>query len=290
MNKRLPAWFKQEIPDGITFGMTGLLAGLKVNTVCKEANCPNLTRCFNSRQATFMILGDRCTRSCRFCAVKRSGEGLPAPDSGEPARIAEAVKLLGLTYVVITSVTRDDLTDGGASQFALTVQSIRRVNPATRVELLIPDFLGDITSLKTIAGSGSSLIGHNLETVEALHNLLKPRSNYKVSLRVLTALKKINPLLLTKSSIMLGLGETSKQIIAAMEDLKNVSCDILVLGQYLAPSPEHYPVKEFIPEEEFARYRALGLRMGFRSVLSGPLVRSSYQAQKIYEEAQSCMI
>lgn len=290
MNKRLPPWFKQELPDETTLALSRLLAELRVNTVCKEASCPNLTQCFNLKQLTFMVLGDKCTRGCRFCGVKKEDSSVLGFDHDEPYRINQAVRLLGLSYVVITSVTRDDLTDGGAGVFAETVRLIYQANPGIKVELLIPDFSGNTLSLKTVADSGPVVVGHNIETVESLYGLLKPESNYRISLGVLTALKEINPALLTKSSLILGLGETEDQVLNTMADLRNSSCDILTLGQYLAPSEKHYPIREFIPAESFARYRTLALDMGFKSVLSGPLVRGSYQAQNLYEGLLACTI
>jgi lipoic acid synthetase len=229
-----------------------------------------------------MILGKTCTRNCRFCAVEKSGTGVLDVDNTEPYKISQLVKLVAVDYAVITSVARDDLYDGGAAQFARTIELIHAINRNIKVEVLIPDFLGKIESLKTVINASPSVLAHNIETVPSLYQQLRPQADYQRSLDVLRNTKVLNRDLISKSSIMLGLGETQDEVIQAMQDLRECRCDILALGQYLAPSPEHYPVKEFICIEEFERYREIGLELGFSSVLSGPLVRSSYRAEEVY--------
>lgn len=284
MNNRLPPYFRQEIPDSITLNKLHLLSELNIHTVCQEAKCPNLSHCFKDSRLTFMILGEVCTRNCRFCGVRKSDNKPLAIDLEEPLRIQEAVKKLGLSYTVITSVTRDDLEDGGVRVFAKTVELIHALNRGVNVELLIPDFSGSVASLKTIIDANPSMVAHNIETVKRLYKELKPKSNYQISLDILSKIKELNPSLTTKSSIILGLGETEEEVIHTMEDLRNTDCDILTLGQYLAPSINHYPIKEFINIERFQSYRRIGLALGFKAVLSGPLVRSSYQAEEVYRE------
>ena len=279
----LPDWFKREIPSTeIIEEMKGLsLAG--VGTVCKEARCPNFSECLAERRLTFIILGPVCTRSCRFCAVKKSGTVLEAsPNAGEPARVARTVKEYGITHAVVTSVTRDDLPDGGAAQFAAVVSAIRQSSPEATIELLVPDFNGSRPSLKTVIDSRPDVLAHNMETVPRLYPELRPGADYKRSLALLRDVKSM-PGGCTKSSFMLGLGETEEELLSSMRDLCVVGCDILTLGQYLSPSPSHAPVKEFVTPEKFERLRQSGLKMGFKAVLSGPLVRSSYKAAEVYK-------
>ena len=290
MINRLPAWFKQALPNQVFFKRMRLISDFKLNIVCKSARCPNITDCFRNEQVTFMILGDSCTRNCRFCAVSKSGDGNLAVDDDEPSRIARLVKELGLKFVVVTSVSRDDLLDGGAKQFARVVESIRQADENIKVEVLIPDFLGNITSLETIINSRPPVIGHNIETVERLYKDLRPAALYQLSLAVLAKIKELAPRMITKSSLMLGLGETEEEVITTMKDLRFAGCDILTLGQYLAPSDKHYPVKEFIEIAKFKKYQGLAIALGFKAALSGPKVRSSYQADKLYREASLCMI
>lgn len=285
MKNRLPAWFRQDLPKESALSCMRLLSRRRINTVCKEAHCPNMGSCFNSRQLTLMILGDSCTRNCAFCAVEKAGRKALCLDRDEPERIASLVKSLGLSYAVITSVSRDDLADYGAGHFAQSVESIRRVNPGIGIELLIPDFRGNAVSIRRVVESGPSVIGHNLETVARLYPALRPQAEYRLSLEVLKKIKELAPGLLTKSSLMLGLGEKKEEVAEAMQDLRQSRCDMLTLGQYLAPSQKHYPVREFIAPEQFQRYAELGFRLGFKAVLSGPKVRSSYQADKLFREA-----
>ncbi len=283
---RLPSWFKQEIPEPEVLNLAQILSDSNVHTVCQEAKCPNLGYCFKRRKFTFMILGDTCTRDCFFCAVGKSDNKKALTlDLDEPLRIAEAVKRLGLNYLVITSVTRDDLEDGGASVFARTIALIHGIDSEIKVEVLIPDFQGKIASLKIVLDSNPDLLGHNLETVRRLYQELRPRADYRLSLDILRRIKELRPGLPTKSSLMLGLGETEREVITAMEDLRESLCDILTLGQYLTPSPSHYPIKEFIDIEQFQKYEQIGLGLGFKKVISGPLVRSSYQAEEVFREA-----
>jgi lipoic acid synthetase len=233
-----------------------------------------------------MILGSVCTRSCKFCAVSKSKGQLPEPDKIEPQKIAEAVKDLNITYAVITSVSRDDLDDGGAKQFRDTINAIHKISPSVLIEILIPDFQGKIQSLKSVLEAAPVVIGHNIETVSRLYRYLRPEADYRRSLKVLRSLKQLNSSIATKSSLMLGLSETEDEVIRTMSDLLANGCDILTLGQYLAPSANHEPINEFISPEKFLAYRQTALTMGFKSVLSGPLVRSSFEAEQTYN--QSC--
>lgn len=290
LKNRLPAWFKQDIPDATVRGRMQLLSDFKVNTVCCQARCPNLSFCFKNLKFTFMILGNICTRNCGFCGVRKSEssasvrEGSLGVDLDEPQRVSQIVRILNLKFVVITSVTRDDLSDGGATQFVKTIELIQGIDKNIRIELLIPDFSGNITSLKTVIEAKPSLLAHNIETVKRLYKTLRPKADYQTSLDILRKSKEINPLLITKSSLILGLGESEEEVIYTMQDLRYNQCDILTLGQYLAPSPRHYPVKEFISIEQFQRYRRIGLSLGFKAVLSAPKVRSSYQAEEVFDE------
>lgn len=249
---------------------------LSLHTVCQEAQCPNGGECFARRTATFLILGDTCTRNCTFCAVN-SGRPLP-PDENEPRHLLEAAERLDLEYVVITSVTRDDLPDGGASQFASAVELLRRERPRSQVEVLIPDFRGSQASMRTITTAGPQVINHNVETVPRLYPEVRPQADYARSVNLLSAVKELAPDITTKSGLMLGLGETEPEVTEVMSDLREAGCDLLTIGQYLQPSPEHHPVVRYVPPAEFDRYRQAGLEMGFSAVASAPLVRSSYRA------------
>jgi lipoic acid synthetase len=288
--RRLPAWFRQDIPDETTLKIIHLFSEFGLNSVCQEARCPNITECFKNKEVTFMILGASCTRNCRFCAVDKSEGAVRPIDKDEPYRIAEVVKILGLSYVVITSVSRDDLPDGGAGQFVKTLELIHGLNKDIKIELLIPDFQGKISSVECILAAGPDVLAHNIETVRRLYAELRPKADYQLSLNILSKIKEINPRINTKSSIILGLGESREEVIGTMEDLKKHCCDILTLGQYLAPSVNHYPVKEFISIEQFQEYQDTGIRMGFKVVFSGPKVRSSYQAQELQKELSLCTI
>jgi len=286
MKNRLPVWFKQDIPDSIIFQKLRLLSEFNVHTVCQEARCPNLSNCFKNAKLTFMLLGNTCTRDCRFCGVKKTEANNLGLDKEEPYRISQIVKLLGLTYVVITSVTRDDLADGGAEEFARTIKLIHALDKNIKVEALIPDFSGSTNSIKTVIEAKPCIVAHNLETVKRLYKALRPKASYPISLGILSKAKESSASLITKSSLILGLGETENEVIETMQDLRKAACDILTVGQYLAPSINHYPVEEFINIEQFVRFREIGLNLGFKDVLSGPKVRSSYQAEEVYK---TCM-
>ncbi|HIE58464.1 MAG TPA: lipoyl synthase [Persephonella sp.] len=258
-----------------------MLRKLNLHTVCEEASCPNIGECFSKKTATFMIMGDICTRNCPYCDVNH---GRPKPlDENEPENVANAVKKLGLRYVVITSVDRDDLADGGASHFAKTVKKVREYAPNCQIEVLIPDFQGDLDALNIVVSSKPDVINHNIETVPSLYKILRHRGDYKISLRVLETIKKLDNSILSKSGIMVGLGETKKEIIQVMKDLINVGCDIITIGQYLQPSLKHYPVKKYYTEEEFKELKEIGYSIGFKEVYSGKLVRSSYRAEEVFK-------
>lgn len=258
------------------YKVRNLLRRLDLNTVCEGARCPNLWECFTESTATFMILGNTCTRNCRFCIVAK-GSPLPV-DEKEPKRLARAVKKLGLKHVVITSVTRDDLADGGASQFFQTIVEVRSINPDVVIELLIPDFEGRKRAIKQVLEARPDIIGHNLETVPSLYGKVRPKASYERSLELLKLVKILQPDIYTKSGLMLGLGENEQEIFSVMEDLREIDCDILTMGQYLQPSRFHLEVRRFIPPGEFEKYRRVAEKMGFLFVASGPFVRSSYKA------------
>ena len=286
MNTRLPQWLRQDIPDNDVLGKMRLLAQRKISTVCQQAHCPNISGCFKNHEFTFMILGDICTRNCLYCAVTKSaslkGSDL---DPAEPERIAALKNDIGVEYAVITSVTRDDLSDGGAGEFANTIRCVRSVKKDIDIEALIPDFKGKPESIRMVVEASPSVIGHNLETVRRLYEALRPRASYERSLAVLKMIKETGPGTVTKSSLMLGLGETEEEVIEALRDLRESRCDIIVLGQYLAPSSRHYPVSEFISLEKFEEYRRIALGLGFKAVLSKPKARSSYNAKELYRGA-----
>jgi len=281
MISRLPAWFKQDLPDGSALKNESLFSDSGVHTVCREAKCPNLLRCFKEQRFTFLILGNTCTRNCAFCGVDKAKEKLSL-DQGEPARIQDFVKRFALDYVVITSVTRDDLVDGGAACFAETIRLIHELHRGIEIEILIPDLQGRMESLEHILAAKPQVLAHNLETVKRLYADLRPEADYQLSLNLLNRAKDLSPGVVTKSSLILGLGEREPEVIEAMQDLRVNHCDFLTLGQYLAPSVGHYPVKEFIAPQQFKRYENIALGLGFKAVLAGPLVRSSYQAKEIY--------
>jgi lipoyl synthase len=274
-----PDWLRIKVQSGGNLTeVEEMLKRLSLHTVCEEANCPNLMECFNRRTATFMILGDHCTRNCTFCNVAK---GAPLPvDTGEPARVAGAVRELGLRHVVITSVTRDDLPDGGAGHFAETIREIRSVAPGVTIETLIPDFGGSLPALLTVAKAGPDVLNHNIETVPRLYPEVRPMAGYERSLELLRRVKENNSSMHTKSGMMLGLGETREEVIQSMKDLREASCDFLTLGQYLALSKQHHPVVEYVHPDVFEEYRITGEKMGFRFVASAPLVRSSYLAER----------
>jgi lipoic acid synthetase len=280
-----PKWLRRSLPTGPEYEkIRQLLKSHDLTTVCREAKCPNQFECYGKGTATFMILGERCTRNCRFCAVGHKPESLPDPE--EPERVAEAVVILGLRYAVVTSVTRDDLADGGASFFAETIRALRKRSPKTLVEVLIPDLQGNWQALKTILDAGPDVLNHNIETVAALYPEVRPQAQYRRSLELLRQAKVISPRIPTKSGIMLGFGETHTDVQQTWHDLLAAGCDILTMGQYLQPSADHLPVHRFLPPEEFTELETEALALGFAGVASAPFVRSSYQAEKLYRQAQ----
>jgi lipoic acid synthetase len=272
-----PKWLRVKLPTGENYRtVRGLVDQHKLHTICESGSCPNMGECWGEGTATFMILGNICTRSCGFCAVQT---GKPdAVDEFEPGRVANSVKIMGVKHAVITSVDRDDLKDGGSEIWAQTVRAIRQQSPGTTLETLIPDFAGKWENLQLIIDVAPEIVSHNLETVRRLTKQVRIQAKYDRSLEVLFRLKKGG--MRTKSGVMLGLGESESEVIETMQDLRSVGVDILTLGQYLQPTPKHLPVFEFIEPMQFEKYRILGLEMGFRFVESGPLVRSSYHAEK----------
>lgn len=286
MKKTFPPWIRWRAPDPkMLEQMQTLLADLGLHTVCESAMCPNIGFCYGRKTATFLLLGDVCTRNCRFCAVKK-GRPLPVnPD--EPDAIAEAVRRLGLKYVVITSVTRDDLPDGGAFQFVNIIERLAAGGGHIRVEVLIPDFKGAAGPLGAVVAAGPAVVNHNIETVARLYPEVRPGAGYGRSLRLLSEVKHMQPETITKSGMMLGLGETEEEVHEAMRDLRQAGCDLLTLGQYLRPSAGHHEIGRFIPPGEFSDYGRMALEMGFKGVAAGPLVRSSFKAEALYLEAKT---
>ncbi|KGQ22789.2 lipoyl synthase [Thermus filiformis] len=288
VDRNKPAWIKAPLPTGATYQrLKGLVRDLGLHTVCQEALCPNVGECWAHGTMTIMILGGICTRACKFCAVD-TGNPRGYLDPEEPEKVAEAVAAMGVRYVVLTSVDRDDLPDGGAAHFAATIRAIKRRSPGVLVEALTPDFQGDLKAVETVLEAGLEVFAHNLETVRRLTPRVRdPRARYDQSLQVLAHAKRHRPDVLTKSSLMLGLGEREEEVLEAMRDLRAVGVDILTLGQYLRPTPAHLPVERYVTPEEFKKYEAWGYEMGFREVFSGPLVRSSYRADRVFLEAKA---
>jgi len=283
-----PRWLRRSLPTGPEYEkMRQLLKRSHLTTVCQEAQCPNQFECYSEGTATFMILGDRCTRNCHFCAVEHKPLSLPDPE--EPERVAEAVDILKLRYAVITSVTRDDLADGGASLFATTIRAVRKRRPETLIEVLIPDLQGNWQALASIVDAAPDVLNHNMETVPSLYPRVRPEAIYERSLSLLAEGKKINPQLPAKSGIMLGLGETRDELVRVWDDLLAAGCDILTLGQYLQPSKNHLPVERFVEPSEFTELQELALNRGFVGVAAGPFVRSSYQAETLYRKVRRKM-
>lgn len=271
---RKPEWLKKRVDPVAEAQMEALLRSLSLHTVCEGANCPNRSECFKSKTATFMILGDVCTRNCRFCVVAK---GAPQPlDPEEPQRVALAAEKLGLRHIVVTSVTRDDLPDGGAAHFARTVEALQTQLPQSTIEVLIPDFQGSESALQTVIASRPDIINHNVETVPSLYPIVRPQAVYLRSLELLRRVKQAG--LCSKTGLMVGLGETRDEVLALMDDLVAVGCDMLTIGQYLQPSKQHLPVAEYITPQQFDEYKAIALDKGFKYVASGPFVRSSYHA------------
>ena len=274
---RKPDWIRVRLPSNpVFFSTKALVSDLKLHTVCEEAQCPNRWECWSQGTATFMIAGDRCTRACGFCAVTTAK---PFPlEADEPQRVAEAVRRMRLKHVVVTAVARDDLQDGGAEHFAQTIRAIREVGPEINIEVLTPDFHAKDDCLETVLAAEPQIFNHNLETVERLTPLVRSRAKYRRSLEVLARVKQLAPQIVTKSGLMLGLGETETELFQAMDDLREAQVQVLTLGQYLRPSPQHLPVVEYIHPEVFERHKELAYAKGFEFVASGPLVRSSYHA------------
>jgi len=284
--QRKPEWFKIKAPLGTNYReVKRLMQSLDLHTVCQEANCPNRPECFGSKTATYLILGDRCTRGCSFCNVRRGEPG--EVDRGEPIRVARASKELGLKYVVITSVTRDDLPDGGASVFADTIRAVREENPGCRVEVLIPDFLGNEDAINEVVAARPDVLNHNIETVRRLYPEVRKGADFDRSIELFKTVRKSDPDMLTKSGIMVGLGENSDEIIGAFDDLVAAGCRLLTIGQYLPPSGRHYELVRYYTPEEFAELKELALKSGFNGVVSGPLIRSSYQASRMFDSTES---
>ena len=282
---KLPSWFRQEIPDVKKISeMKNMFRASNLHTVCESARCPNMGTCWGRGVATFMISGDICTRACRFCSVSA---GRPAAlDREEPRHIAEVIQKMNLRSVVITSVARDDIPDEGAGHFAQTISEVRKLNPQIKIEVLIPDFSAQKEHLKTVADAGPEVISHNIETVNRLSKKIRPQAEYLISLKVLKMIQRLNPSIFVKSSFMVGLGETMDEIIELMNDLREAGCQILTIGQYLAPTQmkRHVRVERFVTPAEFENYKQLGVTLGFKHVISGPLVRSSYIAEEGYQE------
>ena len=277
--KRRPEWLKVRAPQGEVYDELKRLMRVKtLHTVCEEALCPNIGECWGRGTATFLMMGDVCTRSCAFCDIKT---GRPAPmDWDEPNRVAQAIKAMNLRHAVITSVNRDERKDGGAPIFAMVIQRIREAQPGCTIEVLIPDFKGNRDALKMVTDAAPEILNHNVETVPRLFKKVQPQDNYDWAMATLGNAKQLSPNQVTKSGIMLGLGETKDEVIAVMRDLADRKVDILTLGQYLQPSKQHMPIDRYVPLEEFAELKTVGMELGFRWVESGPLVRSSYNADR----------
>lgn len=284
-SKTFPNWLKQRIPAGHAVeATTDCLKNFRLNTICQSARCPNTGVCFASGTATFMILGTVCTRKCTFCAVE--GGDPSFPDETEPGRLAEAAKALALKHVVLTSVTRDDLADGGAEQFAQCIRAVRTASPDTTVEVLIPDFSGSREAMETVFASRPDVLNHNVETVPSIYESVRPGASYERSLTILRLASEKG--LITKSGLMLGLGETENEVKQVMSDLRAHGCDIITIGQYLPPTDKHFPLKRYVTPEEFARAQKKAAELGFSSAACGPLVRSSYEASRLHREALLC--
>jgi lipoic acid synthetase len=274
---RRPEWLKVRAPGGPNYArLTALMRSLNLHTVCEEARCPNMGECWEHKAATFMILGDTCTRSCGFCAIKTGRP--PVLDTDEPRRVAEALAELNLAHAVITSVDRDELPDGGAAIWAETIRRVKDLSPRTSIEVLIPDFQGDWEALRVVMDAKPDILNHNLETVPSQYHRVRPQAKYKRSLQLLANAKQIDPQAITKTGLMLGIGEQGEEMLEVLRDLVDVRVDILTLGQYLRPTMQHLPVDRYVTPDEFARWKELGEGMGIPHVESGPLVRSSYHA------------
>ena len=283
---RKPYWLKKRIPPiQDLVRVKSILEAGNLHTVCEEARCPNLGECFSRGTATFLILGRVCTRNCGFCAVEH---GIPfSPDEKEAEDLVNAVKRMGLRYVVITSVTRDDLPDGGSSQYARTIRALRALDRDIKVEVLIPDFRGDLPSLHVVLRETPDVLNHNVETIPRLYPRVRPQADYRRSLELLKRAKEGFFHVLTKSGFMLGLGETGREVLGLLQDLREAGCDFLTIGQYLQPRSDRYPVARYVPPEEFEECKSIGEEMGFKGVASGPFVRSSFHASRMFEMGRS---
>ncbi len=280
-----PPWLKRRLPTGPDYErVKAFISKGGLHTVCQEAKCPNIWECFSKHTATFMIMGSHCTRSCRFCAIDHGPTALPDPE--EPSKVAKAARKMGLNYVVITSVTRDDLTDGGSSFFAQTIQEVRKQIPSAIVEVLIPDFQGNADALEVVLKARPDVLNHNIETVPRLYPSVRPEANYSRSLKLLKQARQYDQSVATKSGLMLGLGELPVEISRTLEDLFKADCRILTLGQYLQPTKQHLEVERFVPPEEFDNWRKTALEIGFSRVAGGPFVRSSYHAKELFQTMQ----
>jgi len=279
---RKPPWLKRRIPPFQDIQkVKSILEQTDLHTVCEEARCPNLGECFSRGTSTFLILGKICTRNCGFCGVEH---GVPMlTDETEPQKVAQAIQKMGLQYVVVTSVTRDDLPDGGASLFAKTIQAIRALDPKIKIEVLIPDFQGDLASLEIVLKESPDVLNHNIETTARLYPEVRPQADYRRSLNLLKKSKGHDSEIFTKSGFMLGLGETPEEVLELLRDLREVGCDFLTIGQYLQPRPDRLPVMQFVPPEEFEGYKRIGEEMGFKTIASGPFVRSSFHAFEMFK-------
>nr|MBK5236049.1 lipoyl synthase [Clostridium sp.] len=282
LENRKPDWLKIKISSSAELhSVIDMMRKLNLHTVCEEANCPNLMECFSNKTTTFMILGRECTRNCTFCTVSKNTP--TNVDIQEPFHVAEAVKQLGLKHVVITSVTRDDLSDGGAGHFAKVIEAVKEVSPSTAIEVLIPDFQGDMDALYQVVNAKPKVINHNIETIKRLYPEVRPMANYNRSLELLKRVKEMDANIYSKSGLMVGLGETQDEVIELLYDLREFGCEIVTIGQYLAPSKKHHPVIEYVTPEIFGIYKKKAEEMGFKYVASAPLVRSSYHAGEAFK-------
>lgn len=286
--EKKPEWLKVGYSPSVVNQMNEMFSGLKLNTVCNEANCPNRHECYQKHTATFLIMGANCTRHCRFCNVSKNCATPLDPD--EPANVALAAKQMGLRHVVITSVTRDDLPDGGAEHFARVTAAIRQTLPEATIELLIPDLQGNADALRMVVEAKPDILAHNLETVPSLYSEVRPEADYRQSLWVLSEAKRLSPDIITKSGIMVGLGETEEEVYALFDDAAAAGCDIMTVGQYLRPTKQHLPVKEYVHPDIFEKYRLEGMARGIRYVYSAPLVRSSYNAKEALDALLSLRV
>ena len=284
--RKLPEWFKVRAPGGSNYAdLKKRFRGAALHTVCEEAACPNIGDCWDRRTATFMILGDTCTRACSYCNVKTGWPGEQVLDWGEPFRLAQTVRSMELRYTVVTSVDRDDLPDFGSSHFALSIAQIRRLSPDCRVEVLIPDFGGDEPALRRVVNARPDVLNHNIEAPRRIFRKVRPKGDYDTSLQLLRRVKEFDASLPTKSGMMVGLGETKEEVARTMQDLRDHDVDLLTIGQYLRPSDRHHPIIRFYHPEEFAEWAEIGKDLGFKHVASGPLVRSSYHADAQHDAA-----